>query len=474
MKKYIKITLTILSVVFLTKCSDQLERFPLDSLVEETAFQTTADLEAGLRSVIDGYNVASPIVFNEIFSDNAIRGEFNGGQNQNLFGQILTPNNGDVGIWTDRYNTLNRINRLLAAAATISPDAADAVLYNDVLGMAHALRGYVHSELLFYYGLDITNASALGVPIQEVVATSGEAERNTTGEVLAFVESEFVLAQSLISSTDISFPSDDMIDFQRARIALYTENFDAVIPLANRIIAKYPLANETEYELMFANDQNETEIIWRRDNTLASNSNIAGNFTFTASQNNQTAVSNGLFDELIADNSVRLAVNIAADGSFGSDFSAKPQPWYVPNKYPANGDNLYINDQKLMRVSEMYLIRAEAYARQSSSNFALASADINAIRTARGSQLPAANYSDIVGAATDIKRERRLELAFEGHRYLDIKRLKGVLNEGVVRDPRDCGGATPCNITVSSEKFIFPIPQGEINGNTLISQAPGY
>jgi len=473
MKKYIKITLTILSIVIFSKCSDQLERLPIDSLVEETAFRTPSDLEAGLRSVIDGYNPATPIVFNEIFADGAIRGQFNGGQNQNLFGQILTPDGGDLGMWVNRYNTLNRINRIFNAASTIEP-GADTELYNNILGMAHALRGYIHSELLFYYGLDITNNDALGIPIQDFVSTGGEVERNTTGEVLAFIENEFVSALRLLTSTDINFPSRDMINFQRARIALYTGKFSDVIPLANQIIAKYPLATAPQYIAMFSDDRDETEIIWRRDNVIASNNNVAANFTFTGTQNNHTSISNGLFDDFQADNSVRRAVNIAANGTFGSNFTATPQPWYVPNKYPANSNNLYLNDIKLMRVSEMYLIRAEAYARQATPRFDLAAADVNAIRNARVSQLAPASYTNVVGALTSIKRERRLELAFEGHRYLDIKRLRNVLNEGVVRDPRDCGGATPCNITVSSEKFIFPVPVNEINGNKAITQAPGY
>jgi len=471
MKKYIITSLLLVSV--LVSCTDQLERFPIDSLVEETAFQTVNDLEAGLRSAIDGLNLDDMLEFNEVFADGCILGQFNGGQNLGLFQHLLTTDGGDQGMWADRYNVINRLNRLILAAETIDP-GAEGSRYNDILGMAHALRGYIHSELLFYYGLSLTDNNALGIPIQNFVSTGGEIERNTTGEVLTFIEEEFSLAESLITSQDKSFPSSDMINFQRARIALYTENFEAVIPLANQIIGKYPLASQDQYLLMFSADLDETEIIWRRDNVQASNNSIAGNFLFTDSQNTHTSIGNGLFDEFVADNSVRLTVNVAADGTFGSDFSANPQPWYVINKYPANADNLYINDQKLMRVSEMYLIRAEAYARQAAPNFTAASADVNAIRNARGSQLGVANYTNAVAAVTDIKRERRLELAFEGHRYFDIKRLRNFLNVGLQRDPRDCGGSVPCNLVIGSEKFIFPIPVGETNGNTLITQAPGY
>ena len=79
----------------------------------------------------------------------------------------------------------------------------------------------------------------------------------------------------------------------------------------------------------------------------------------------------------------------------------------------------------------MYLVRAEALARQ--SQFGPAAADIATLRTARGSSAstPGA-YGSLAEAIQDIVDERRLELCFEGHRYLDIKRSRGVLNQGLL------------------------------------------
>ena len=83
-------------------CSDQLERLPFDSLVSETAFQTVDDLEAGLRGAIWGLNLDNMVAFNDIFTDNVILGEFNGGQQINLYNQVLTIDGGDQGLWSDR------------------------------------------------------------------------------------------------------------------------------------------------------------------------------------------------------------------------------------------------------------------------------------------------------------------------------------------------------------------------------------
>ena len=128
-----------------------------------------------------------------------------------------------------------------------------------------------------------------------------------------------------------------------------------------------------------------------------------------------------------------------------------------------------------MRLSEIFLIRAEANARKAAPDFAAAAADVNAIRNARF-DLPqtTGTYTSLNEAITDIKAERRLELCFEGSRFVDIKRYRSILNQGIERDAGDCAGGIPCSLPVSSEKFTFPIPQAEINANPNMTQNSGY
>jgi len=127
-----------------------------------------------------------------------------------------------------------------------------------------------------------------------------------------------------------------------------------------------------------------------------------------------------------------------------------------------------------MRLSEIYLIRAEAHARKAAPDFGAAAADISTLRTARfGSTQTVAAYTSVTDAITNIKAERRVELCFEGFRYLDTKRYRNILNVGVERLPVDCG-TVPCSLPVSSEKFTFPIPQAEINANPNMVQNTGY
>ncbi|WP_046745112.1 RagB/SusD family nutrient uptake outer membrane protein [Kordia zhangzhouensis] len=474
MKKYFLIPI-IVSLLFTVSCDDQLERFPVDSLVEETAYQSVNDLEAGLRGAINSINrgggQASLLAFNSIFTDNARLGGDNGGQQLNLLNQILNSQTGDQGTWGDRYNAINNFNRVLAGASTITPSAADTDRYNNVLAQCYAFRAYLHHDLLTYYAEDLLNPSSLGVFYQNTVSTSDLPARQTVGEVLTEIENDLTLAASLMpsSSTDKNYATLDFITFLRARVALYSGDYNTAITNANTLISSYSLANQTQYAAMFNGDTDTTEVIFKFDNVQGNNASIAFNWIFTGTGGNFIEMSTELFNAF-AIGDVRRSV--AVDPS--SDPGANP-PVLTIGKYPAGADTNYINDYKAMRLSEMYLIRAEAHARKAAPDFAAAAADVNAIRTARfGSAQTTATYTSLNQAIADIKDERRLELCFEGFRYLDIKRYRNILNEGIERDAFDCQGGVPCSLPVSSEKFTFPIPQTEINANPNMVQNSGY
>jgi hypothetical protein len=106
----------------------------------------------------------------------------------------------------------------------------------------------------------------------------------------------------------------------------------------------------------------------------------------------------------------------------------------------------------VVRLSEMILTRAEANFRLGTTVGATPAADVNAIRNRVG--LP--NLTTVTLAA--ILKERKLELAFEGHALHDIKRTGGSV------------GALPFN----SPKLILPIPQRERDVNTNLTQNDGY
>ena len=449
-------------------CSDQLERFPVDSLVEETAYQTVSDLQNGMRGFIGNYNPTTTVAHNSIFTDNIKLGTNNGGQELNALNQILNADTGDRGLWNNRYGVINDVNRIIVAAASITPEAAEQEAYDNVLAQAYAFRALSHYDVLLYYGFDMRDSAAQGVPYVDFVSASAQPARNTVGEVLAGIEADLSMSLGLLSGVtpDISFATADFITFLRARIALETGAYTTCISLCNNIISSYPLADPTQYFNMFNEDADVTEVIWRYDNVQGFNYNFGNIWIFTGTGGGFMEMSNGLLNSFDS-NDIRRAVCLDPASDLGAGE-------ILVGKYPPNADTQYINDYKGMRVSEAYLMRAEAYAR--TSQLIPAAADVFAVRDARNlSGAAPITYGSQTEAMEDILLERRHELAFEGHRYNDIKRMRDVLNMGIERDPLDCPGGIPCELAPSSEKWIFPVPTGEINANpNILPQAPGY
>ncbi|MFN3753498.1 RagB/SusD family nutrient uptake outer membrane protein [Flavobacterium sp.] len=145
-------------------------------------------------------------------------------------------------------------------------------------------------------------------------------------------------------------------------------------------------------------------------------------------------------------------------------------------KYPGTTTNgLMVNDIKICRLSEMYLIKAEALV--ATGDLAGAAAAVKAVRDARTNRVqPLPVYANATEGYKDVLKERRLEFIAEGYRFIDLKRLGAVANEGILRDPQDCAVNGACSLPVSDYRFALPIPTVESNANgaILATQNPGY
>jgi hypothetical protein len=141
----------------------------------------------------------------------------------------------------------------------------------------------------------------------------------------------------------------------------------------------------------------------------------------------------------------------------------------VVNKYP-NTTQSDKDEVKVIRLSEVYLIAAEAAFHTGNDDKALLY--LNAVATERDPAF--AGYTSAGNALLqDILLERRKELAFEGHRYWDLARY----NMNVVRiDLADNYTGVPITIAANNFRRVLPIPQAELDANPNIrgQQNPGY
>jgi len=469
MKKIL--VLTLFTMFVLTSCNDALDILPADSIPAENAFTSVGDLQNGLNAVYNQYNPANMIDYSSNFTDDTKIGVDNGGQKVGFHQWVLAANSAEAqNMWLNCYATINSINRVLAAAQNITPESADEeIQYNKILGDCYALRAYLHLELLAHYGVSF-ESSADGVPISDIVVVFEQLPRNTSGEVFAAINADLDLATTYVSPsfTDKGYVTRDFITAVRARVALYSDNSSTALSATQELMAKYPLANKVQYANMFGNDTDNTEVIFKLYRTDGNNDQrIGGVWHCTGTGGAFMEMSNSLYNLLETNTSdVRYAVNV--------DPSSNPaNNYHAIGKYLGKGGFAYLNDVKVFRVSEMYLIRAEILAK--SGDYNGAAQLLKQIRDARtNSNTIAPNFNTLATAMDEILTERRKELAYEGFRYVDVKRTRSITNEGLERNTLDCGGAVPCSLPASDYRWTFPLPQAELNGNPNINQAPGY
>jgi hypothetical protein len=119
-----------------------------------------------------------------------------------------------------------------------------------------------------------------------------------------------------------------------------------------------------------------------------------------------------------------------------------------------------------LRLADIILLKAEAL--NELGDVAGAATLLNQIRTRVNLPNTTATTQDDMRQA--IANERRLELAFEGHRWYDLKRTGQAIN--VINSTVDQNGNLLYNI--SENDLIWPIPQSELDKNTSLTQNPGY
>jgi hypothetical protein len=141
----------------------------------------------------------------------------------------------------------------------------------------------------------------------------------------------------------------------------------------------------------------------------------------------------------------------------------------IVRKYPGSTAGPTINHLKAIRTSEMYLIRAEAYAE--TNQLDKAAAEINAIRANRITGYTNVTYNTKEEAINDILNERFKELAFEGFRLFDLKR-RGL---PVIRIEEDVSSSLSWfRLEANDYRFALPISSDEIFANPNTVQNPGY
>lgn len=491
----------ILSLLFVAvSCNDAIEIDQPGRLGAENAFQSVDDLQAGLFGVYNRLDITPEIAFTAVFTDELAIGFDSGGQGLQDYGFTLNAGSATpAAIWTRSYAAINAANRLIDAALALTPADGEQVAYNDILGQAYAIRAYQHFRLQSFFTTDLTDDSALGVFAVDFVPTiDQELLRNTNAEVFGLITADLDRAQSLITTQDDPiYISLDFVKALRARMAAYRQNYTAAGPLAEELLNKYDLATQEEYEDIWF-DESNAEIIFKLERTIGDSYDVQGatgtpagtgwlgaRFAFVTrgvdgspyfemgrSLFNLLDTADVRYDAIVHPSSV-------VDPDYAQGQGGETNDILVIDKYPGSEGRPLMNDQKIFRSAEMLLLLAEVRAAEGNFNGEsnTTASLIKRLRDARfddDTALPV--YANQTEAFADILEERRIELAFEGHRYLDLKRLGERAGRGVSKDPVDCEFNGACTLAPTDYRFTFPLPIVEFNANPGLreQQNPGY
>ncbi|MFD1468297.1 RagB/SusD family nutrient uptake outer membrane protein [Hymenobacter caeli] len=462
MKKIIHVVAlgSALLVVPMAGCNSRLDIQPVNTAPADKALNTSADVQSLLRA---GYAVVGSVDLYggrlqytaDLLGDPA-------GPSGELFWQgtysqpneiynkrITTTNTFVAGTWTQAYQAINIANTVLANLSKVS-----AVQQAQVEGGARFIRGAMYFELARFYGRDWNDGSPstnLAVPIlltptnvqdpSGVLGDAAKLPRNTVADVYAQAISDLTAAESKLKASAPSSPtSSDVATTYTAsgmlsRVYLQQQRYDLAAVEADKVISSGIFRLTTPIADEFNSKINTNEDIFDVQITVQAGVNDLNTFYSTNGRGGDISVQQPLLDMFDpADDRLNL---------FNQDNGV------LTTKF----DQVYGNIHE-MRLSEMYLTRAEGNFRANTTVGGLPVDDINIVRARVN--LPPLAATDLT--VPIILQERHLELAFEGFYLHDLKRNKLPV------------GTLPYN----SPRLILPIPQREIDVNANLVQNAGY
>lgn len=447
-------------VIALASCKKELDLKPSDYFTEDKAYLTVEDVQAGVTAAYARMGAyTSNIYASALLSDEARLGAGNAGQGALTYRYQTNSGDGAItGAFGAFYSVIHQVNTVLRYVDNVSGDAS---LKADLKGQLLGLRAVCHYYILESYS-GRYNASGVGVPFCTTTDIFALLGRGTMGETLSKIEADLTAAQSLLAATtstnfsDRIFNKINLTAFQ-AKIALYKGDYDAAINYATTVINSgiKPIVSGTAYSGIWT-DVNQNEILFR---VIYPTSTVMGGMWSTLAGDSYIAPSDKLTNAYTTGDN-RKAIFI---GTVGGNRIVK--------KYYTSSRGGLVVDMKMIRTAEMYLIRAEAYAKATTPNITAGANDLFELRKKRFTPVPTvaptfASSGDLLTAVLD---ERFKELCFEGTRFFDLKR-----NYLPVARLASDAGSSWLGLDKDNFRFLLPIPAEEIQANPKMTQNPGY
>ena len=487
-------------------CSCNMDKAPYGSLDESSAIQNMNDLARlrnGVYTRLRSMTSGSWITYSDIQMDQFHGLIINGNRVGNISNGLITSSQSDIeGMFSGCYVVIANMNYLIEMCdkMTAIADETDYPTIKRYKAEASFARAYAYFFLIDHFcqpyaNVDPTEAHT-GVQIVTKYEPTGDIskypERSTLEKSYALVEQDLQNAYNGLKEYEAidddalepnaAYLSSYAVAAMQARVALIKGDYSTAKVKADEVIGSgvYELTPINDYEKLWTEDSG-TEVIFRPFMSNVEGLRSTGEaFTASTAETSADYIATTSTLNLYADEDVRFNAFFKV---WELDIEGSQVTSYVFLKYPGNAalrtgaENNYINMPKPFRLSEMYLIAAEASAKTNND----ASPYLNALMSKR-----IEGYTETVYPAasvmTTIKAERQRELLGEGFRMSDLRRW----NEGFKRDGAheenpeldDFIVAAGANLgyNAGDYRFTWPIPKTEMDSNPNLAgqQNPGY
>ena len=426
MKKYNYIIVCAL-LLALTSCSKFLDVKPVGKVIPTTADEYRSLLAKAYQSIPSDKGLAN------FRSDEMKVGNDDNDQNsysylENWDDASINTTNASFS-WQFYYRTIYIANQVIENAGNIK--STDAAVVDQLVGESYLLRAYMHFTLVNLHGEPYTlpgGPASKAIPLVKDTDTEKSRMRDTVEEIYAAILSDIRSAKELINieKWEASFSyrfNKASVDAFEARVNLYMANWQVALDAAQRVIA-------ADYKLV---DMNEELAVL--PNQYTSSENIAASEAPLSSNVQRGALAPAQFLTKYSQNDIRLTKYFALEADENGDRKS----------VKAGSDEF----KTTFRLGEVVITAAEAAAELGQSDQAkkflldLAKNRYNSDGyQAVQAELETLEGEDLIDYIHD---ERAREMAFEGHRWFDLRRttrqqiikvIKGVSYELKKDDPR--------------------------------------
>lgn len=429
-------------VISLVSCDDKLDIEPRQSISTSTAISTGENVkniligaysESGEDDSYGGYLQLMADLYG--ITDQATWGGTFQQPRQVFNKNIFVDNSFVANLWLNAYDAINQANLVLDYADLVEEEDRDRVM-----GEAYFLRALNYFDINRFF---TSPDGSLGVPLSLSGITDYSQElvlpRASSDEVYAQVISDLENAMNLLPEANGFFADKYSAEALLARVQLQLGNYEAARDAADDVISNSGHALTGTFAGAFNNDSDSSEDVFAFQVTTQDGANVL--VTHYADQ----SFGGRGGDVTVNDEYISMFGESDERGSFF--YASAQNGGTLTAKFTNQFGNIPV-----IRLAEMYLIRAEANFRLGTEIGASPLADVNTIRSRSGAE----SLSEVT--LDDILTERELELMFEGFTIFDYKRTGRMIGD----------------LPSDSPQLSFPIPQREMDVNDLLEQNPGY